>query len=59
MQFTLGSREAEPQRVQQYEAGVRGSWRQLQASLTAFRNTLARASSSIWEGGACCLIFML
>lgn len=39
MQFTLGSREAEPQRVQQYEAGVRGSWRQLQASITAFRNT--------------------
>ena len=37
--FTLGSREAEPQRVKQFEGGVRGSWRPLQASLTAFRNT--------------------
>ena len=37
--FTLGSREAEPQRVKQFEAGIRGSWRPLQTSLTAFRNT--------------------
>ncbi|HEY9516447.1 MAG TPA: TonB-dependent receptor, partial [Gemmatimonadaceae bacterium] len=38
-EFTLGAREAKPQRVQQYEAGVRGSWRPMQVSLTAFRNT--------------------
>ena len=37
--FTLGSRQAEPQKVDQYEAGVRGSWRVIQASATAFRNT--------------------
>ncbi|HET7553303.1 MAG TPA: TonB-dependent receptor [Gemmatimonadaceae bacterium] len=37
--FTLGSREAEPQRVKQFEGGVRGSWRAIQTSLTAFRNT--------------------
>lgn len=37
--FTLGSREAEPQRVKQFEGGIRGSWRAIQTSLTAFRNT--------------------
>lgn len=37
--FTLGDRDAKPQEVDQYEAGVRGSWRSIQASATAFRNT--------------------
>lgn len=37
--LTLGAREAEPQQVDQYEAGARGSWRRVQASATAFRNT--------------------
>lgn len=37
--FTLGAREAQPQRVDQYEAGIRGSWRPVQASATIFRNT--------------------
>lgn len=36
--FTLGSKEADAQRVDQYEVGVRGSWLPVQASLTAFRN---------------------
>ncbi|MHB1071298.1 MAG: TonB-dependent receptor [Gemmatimonadaceae bacterium] len=37
--LTLGSREAKPQQVDQYEGGVRGSWRRVQASATAFRNS--------------------
>jgi iron complex outermembrane receptor protein len=37
--FSLGDRQADPQQVNQYEAGVRGSWRRLQASATAFRNS--------------------
>ncbi|WP_284352594.1 TonB-dependent receptor [Roseisolibacter agri] len=37
--FRLGDREADPQQVDQVEAGVRGSWRRVQASATAFRNT--------------------
>jgi iron complex outermembrane recepter protein len=37
--FTLGAREAQPQRVDQYEAGARGTWRPVQASATIFRNT--------------------
>ena len=37
--LTLGAREATPQQVDQYEAGVRGSWRRIQASGTLFRNT--------------------
>lgn len=37
--FRLGDREADPQQVDQYEAGVRGSWARVQASATAFRNT--------------------
>jgi iron complex outermembrane recepter protein len=37
--FTLGSRQAKPQKVDQYETGIRGSWRQVQASATAFYNT--------------------
>lgn len=43
--FTLGSREARPQRVDQVEAGVRGAWRPAQASLAAFRNTSALGTS--------------
>ena len=37
--FTLGDRQADPQQVDQYEVGVRGSWARVQASATAFRNT--------------------
>jgi iron complex outermembrane recepter protein len=37
--ITLGSREANPQQVDQYETGIRGSWRALQASATVFRNS--------------------
>jgi iron complex outermembrane receptor protein len=37
--FSLGDREANPQQVDQYEVGMRGSWRRVQASATAFRNT--------------------
>ena len=37
--LTLGAREAKPQQVDQYEAGVRGSWQRAQASATLFRNT--------------------
>jgi iron complex outermembrane receptor protein len=37
--FRLGDRQSEPQQVDQVEAGVRGSWRRVQASATAFRNT--------------------
>lgn len=37
--FSLGDRQADPQAVRQYEAGVRGSWTQVQASATAFRNS--------------------
>jgi iron complex outermembrane receptor protein len=37
--FTLGSREAQAQRVDQVEAGVRGAWNRIQASATAFRNS--------------------
>lgn len=37
--FTLGAREANPQQVNQYETGVRGSWQRVQASVAGFRNT--------------------
>jgi iron complex outermembrane receptor protein len=37
--FSLGDRQAEPQQVDQYEVGVRGSWARVQASAAAFRNT--------------------
>lgn len=37
--FTLGDRQADPQQVDQYEVGVRGSWARVQASATAFRNS--------------------
>ena len=37
--FTLGSRQAKPQEVNQYETGIRGSWSRLQASATTFYNT--------------------
>lgn len=37
--FTLGDRQAKPQQVDQYEAGVRGSWARVQASATVFRNS--------------------
>lgn len=37
--FTLGDREANPQQVDQVEAGIRGSWSRIQASATGFRNT--------------------
>ncbi|HEY0972238.1 MAG TPA: TonB-dependent receptor [Gemmatimonadales bacterium] len=37
--FTLGDRQANPQQVDQYEVGVRGSWARVQASAAAFRNS--------------------
>jgi iron complex outermembrane receptor protein len=37
--FTLASRDAEAQRVDQYEGGVRGAWSRVQGSIAAFRNT--------------------
>lgn len=37
--FALGDRQADPQQVDQYEVGVRGSWARVQASAAAFRNT--------------------
>ena len=37
--FTLGDRQADPQQVDQYEAGIRGSWARLEASAAVFRNT--------------------
>lgn len=37
--FTLGDRQANPQQVDQYEAGVRASWSRMQASAAVFRNT--------------------
>lgn len=43
--FTLGSREARPQRVDQWEAGVRGAWQPVQASLAVFRNESALGTS--------------
>lgn len=43
--FTLGSRQARPQRVDQEEVGVRGAWRIVQGSLTAFRNESALGTS--------------
>lgn len=39
--FTLRSREAEAQRVDQVEAGVRGAWARVQATASAFRSTSA------------------
>lgn len=37
--FTLGDRQADPQQVDQYEAGVRGTWSRVEASAAVFRNT--------------------
>lgn len=37
--FTLGDREAKPQQVNQYEAGLRGSWHKVQGSVIGFRNS--------------------
>jgi iron complex outermembrane receptor protein len=37
--FTLRARDAEAQRVDQAEAGVRGGWARVQASAAGFRNT--------------------
>lgn len=37
--FTLGDREANPQQVDQVEAGARGSWSRVQTSVTGFRNS--------------------
>jgi iron complex outermembrane receptor protein len=37
--FVLGSQQTDAQEVDQYEAGVRGAWSILQASLSAYRNT--------------------
>lgn len=44
-EFTLGSRDAKPQRVDQYEGGVRGAWGPVQTSVTVFRNESALGTS--------------
>ena len=48
--FSLGSQDADAQRVSQAEAGVRASWQTVQASVTVFRNTseLGTALSPDW-----------